>query len=116
VVIGLAGFLTLIGVGALFALAVGAAFEHRRPVSRPNAFEVAAARAAAPRLEVNGRADRLVIERRAEARLDGYGWADRPAGLARIPIDRAMALQAEQGWPNAGNSVSPESNPEGPSP
>jgi hypothetical protein len=116
VAIGLAGFLMLIGVGALVALAVGTAFEHHRPVSRPNAFQLAAAGAPAPRLEVNGRADRLAIERRAEARLNGYGWADRPAGLARIPIDRAIALQAEQGWPDTANSVSPESNPEEPSP
>lgn len=29
---------------------------------------------------------------------DGYGWADRDAGLARIPIGRAMEILEERGW------------------
>lgn len=32
------------------------------------------------------------METSASAHLDGYGWVDRQAGIARIPIDRAMAL------------------------
>ncbi len=28
-------------------------------------------------------------------RLGGYGWADRDAGIARIPIERAIDLRAE---------------------
>ena len=31
--------------------------------------------------------------------LASYGWVDREAGLARIPIERAMAILAERGWP-----------------
>ena len=35
---------------------------------------------------------------RAEARLNGYGWAEGQPGLARIPIDRAMELLESRGW------------------
>ena len=35
------------------------------------------------------------------ARLSSYGWVDRPAGVAHIPIDRAMAILAERGLPKA---------------
>ena len=51
-----------------------------------------------PRLEVDGRADRAAIEAAARSKLEGYAWVDRAAGTARIPIERAMALLAAQGW------------------
>jgi mono/diheme cytochrome c family protein len=35
----------------------------------------------------------------ADAQLNSYGWVDQTAHLARIPIDRAMALVAAQGLP-----------------
>ena len=31
--------------------------------------------------------------------LDGYGWADRKAGIVRIPISRAMDLLLQKGLP-----------------
>lgn len=99
--LAIVGLLLLIAVGALVAWALGATFEHRRPPETPSAFERAAASPALPRLEVDGRADRVAIDLRAQARLSGYGWTDRQAGLARIPIARAMALQAQAGWPDA---------------
>lgn len=34
--------------------------------------------------------------------LESYGWIDRPAGIVRIPIDRAMQLLVERGLPAAG--------------
>lgn len=99
--LAIAGLLSLIAVGALVAWALTASFERRHPSQAPSAFERAAATPALPRLEVNGRAARLAIEQRAEARLAGYGWADRQGGLVHIPIQRAMALQAQAGWPDA---------------
>ncbi len=55
---------------------------------------------AGPRLEVSPGADRDAIQREAEGRLQGYGWADRAARTAHIPIDRAMAILASRGWPD----------------
>ena len=40
--------------------------------------------------------ERGITERNAgRATLDRYGWVDRDAGIARIPIDQAMTLVAE---------------------
>jgi hypothetical protein len=38
----------------------------------------------------------LVQRRDEEARLGTYGWVDRPNGVARIPIERAMGLIVEE--------------------
>ena len=43
----------------------------------------------------NAESDRMLIE--AHEQLEGYGWVDRRAGLAHIPIDRAKELLLEQG-------------------
>jgi hypothetical protein len=54
-----------------------------------------------PRLEISPQSDRMAIETAARLRLSGYGWADRQAARARIPIDRAMDMLAGRGWPDA---------------
>lgn len=42
----------------------------------------------------------LAERRNAEiAQLQGYGWVDQDAGVARVPIDRAIVLVAESGLP-----------------
>ncbi|PTM86960.1 hypothetical protein [Mycoplana dimorpha] len=56
-----------------------------------------------PRLEVDPSADRAELQRSAAARLETYGWTDKALGRAHIPIERAMALLAEQGWPDKEN-------------
>jgi hypothetical protein len=35
-----------------------------------------------------------------QQRLNSYGWVDRSAGIARIPIDRAIDLLTERGMPS----------------
>ncbi|MGE0744819.1 MAG: hypothetical protein AB7K86_06205, partial [Rhodospirillales bacterium] len=52
-----------------------------------------------PRLQVDPAADRAVLEAAARALLTGYGWTDRAAGRARIPIERAIEILAARGWP-----------------
>jgi hypothetical protein len=39
------------------------------------------------------------LRERESRLLDGYGWADRAAGVARIPIDQAMKIIAAEGLP-----------------
>lgn len=41
----------------------------------------------------------LDLRRRQEAELDRWGWADRDAGVAQIPIERAMELLVERPVP-----------------
>jgi hypothetical protein len=45
-----------------------------------------------PRLQINPRLDMDAYRARERAILDSYGWSDREAGTARIPIDRAIEL------------------------
>jgi len=52
-----------------------------------------------PRLEPYPLGPRLAMRAREEAVLSSYGWVDRGAKVARIPIDRAMALLVERGLP-----------------
>ena len=52
-----------------------------------------------PSLLADQAAQRQAIEAAAAARLSSYGWTDRDAGIAHIPIARAMAILAERGWP-----------------
>ena len=51
----------------------------------------------APRLQESPRRDLATLRAREDTLLDTYGWIDRSAGRVRIPVDRAMALLAEDG-------------------
>jgi hypothetical protein len=52
-----------------------------------------------PRLQVDPRADLARLHAEEQAQLTGYGWIDRNRQIVRIPIDSAMKLLAERGWP-----------------
>jgi hypothetical protein len=51
----------------------------------------------APRLQSDPRGDLASLRARETAQLDGYGWIDKQGGRVHIPVDRAMALVAEDG-------------------
>lgn len=55
--------------------------------------------APAPRLQVQPVEDLKQLRQAEDEKLNGYGWVDQKAGIARIPIDRAMDLLAEKGLP-----------------
>jgi hypothetical protein len=101
VLAAIAGLLLLIAIGALVAWGVLAGFRAKAPVVQRSPFDRAAAREPYPHLEVHAAADRIRLEAKAQARLTGYGPSGQGAGLARIPIERAMALQAAKGWPDS---------------
>ena len=46
----------------------------------------------APRLQANPAADLAAERAQQRQRLQSYRWVDRDAGIAQIPIERAMAL------------------------
>src|SRR2546421_3009536 len=52
-----------------------------------------------PRLETNERLEINDFRLQEEKNLNSYGWIDQKAGIARIPIDRAMELLAQRGLP-----------------
>lgn len=92
--IGLASLATCLVLGLVLAAVFALSFHRTEgpPVAeRPS-------RPPPPRLETDGGEDLARVRADGARRLSTWGWADRQAGLARIPIDRAMALTAQRGW------------------
>lgn len=52
-----------------------------------------------PRLETDEPREIRAFRVQEEQTLHSYGWVDQPAGVVRIPIDRAMELVAQRGLP-----------------
>jgi hypothetical protein len=68
----------------------------------------------APRLQAKPREELQALRAAEDRRLSGYGWVNPSAGVAYIPIERAMQLTLERGLParaDAG-SFTRESRPE----
>ena len=62
---------------------------------------------AEPRLQTTPWADLKTLRGEESAYLHGYGWVDQPAGVARIPIDRAKQLLLQKGLPVRPGPVDP---------
>lgn len=52
-----------------------------------------------PRLQESPTGDMVDMIREERARITTYGWVDQDAGIAHIPIDRAMEILAAKGLP-----------------
>ncbi|WP_263138818.1 hypothetical protein [Pseudomonas sp. RIT-PI-AD] len=92
---------------ALLATAVGVAYmldglrvQDERAQPPLTDLESERLRAPEPRLEADPVAAGQALAHRAERRLQGYGWVDRAAGVAHIPLSQAQALLQARGWPN----------------
>ena len=53
----------------------------------------------APRLSVKPEIDLKKLQAEEKARLSSYGWVDQTTGTVHIPIERAMELSIERGFP-----------------
>jgi len=60
-----------------------------------------------PRMQVRPALDLETLRAAEDAQLNSYGWIDRDAGVARIPIHRAMQLILERGLPDVGKNETP---------
>jgi hypothetical protein len=58
----------------------------------------------APRLQTQPREELKALRAAEDQRLSGYGWVNPSAGVAYIPIERAMQLTLEQGLPVRGDA------------
>jgi hypothetical protein len=57
-----------------------------------------------PRLQVEPALDLKQLRQGEDEKLNSYGWVDQKAGIARIPIDRAMDLLLAKGLPVRGEN------------
>jgi hypothetical protein len=53
----------------------------------------------APRIEAHPAIQIQELRAQEAQTLSTYGWVDKKAGVVRIPIDRAMELQLQRGFP-----------------
>jgi hypothetical protein len=53
----------------------------------------------APRFQENPQEELQELRAKQRAQLEGYGWVNKEAGVARIPIEDAMKLVIERGLP-----------------
>ena len=82
-------------------------FKHKHPSpDAPSRIELQPRMVAPqPRLQTNPAIDLEQFRADEEAKLNSYGWVDRPAGVVRIPIERAMDLVAQRGLPTRGRGT-----------
>ena len=60
-----------------------------------------------PRLQAEPAEDLATYLAREAAILHSFAWIDQEAGIARIPIEQAMQLVAERGWPQPATGPRP---------
>jgi hypothetical protein len=89
--------LVCLALAALFNMFESRA-EQRDPALPPLAQENA--RTPGPLLQVSPREDLHQHRQRESRTLNATEWVNQPAGVVRIPIDRAIELTAERGLPN----------------
>lgn len=59
----------------------------------------------APRITDHPTEELLKLHSEEDRVLSTYGWVDKKAGIVRIPIDQAMDLQLQRGFPVRGEVV-----------
>jgi hypothetical protein len=95
------GLVMVVVLAALWGLLVD--WKARRTAGDPRPSPLAEANVPrlppGPRLQPAPVKDMDELRARETSALNSYGWVDRQAGVARIPIDRAIDLLLEQGLP-----------------
>ena len=52
-----------------------------------------------PRFQENPQQELRELRAKQKALLEGYGWVNKEAGIARIPIEDAMKIVVQRGLP-----------------
>jgi hypothetical protein len=109
--VALAGLLMLVGFivyGMFHYLAtrqMGAAIPN--PLEETNPQQVPPQ----PRVEEHPQAELQQLRAEEDRLLSTYGWVDKQKGIVRIPIDRAMELQLQRGFPVRKAAAGKDSRP-----
>jgi hypothetical protein len=90
--------LTILAMRGFFGLLVGD-LERQDPAPSPIAEANLRQLPPEPRLEVHPTLALQELRAREDSILLSYGWEDREAGVARIPVERAMEIIARDGVP-----------------
>jgi hypothetical protein len=90
--------LTFVAMAGLFVMLDRRAAEADRPYRR--ARPAVNYRPSGPLLQTNPVADLQRMLARERQLMESYGWVNKPSGIVRIPVERAMDLIAQHGLPN----------------
>jgi hypothetical protein len=91
--------LTLVVTGVVLAMVAFFDYlERLETVGAPHPM-AAPVEAPPPRLQTTTGDDLAAQRERDEALAREYAWIDRPAGVVRIPVERALELTAQRGLP-----------------
>jgi len=94
------GVVALVVLGVLGSAFVFHFFVRHQPLGPPaSPFEDVRTLPPEPRLQITAPLDLKRYRTDQEEILDGYGWVDSHAGIVRIPVDRAMDLLLQKGYP-----------------
>jgi hypothetical protein len=96
-----AGLALTVAIVGLVVYGVFQYLETHPPTSaRPNPMSAEESQIPpAPRIEEHPAIEIQQLHSQENNILSTYGWTDKKAGVVRIPIDRAMELQLERGFP-----------------
>jgi hypothetical protein len=99
------GVVALILLGVLGSAVVFHFFVRHQPLGPPaSPFEDVRTMPPEPRLQTTAPLDLKRYRDDQEKILAEYGWVDSHAGIVRIPVDRAMDLLLQKGYPVRGSS------------
>lgn len=112
------GVVGLVVLGVLGSAAVFHFFVSHQPLGPPaSPFEDVRTMPPEPRLQTSAPLDLKRYRTEQDKALEEYGWVDQQAGTVRIPVERAMDLLLEKGYPVRGSSPARgQANTPGPAP
>ncbi len=94
------GLAVLMAVGLASSWLVMKYFVRVQPLGPPaSPFDNTRTLPPSPRLQVSPAENLKEYKAKEESKLKSYGWVDRNAGIARIPIERAMEISLRRGFP-----------------
>jgi len=100
-----AGVVALVVLGVLGSAAVFHFFVRHQPLGPPaSPFEDVRPMPPEPRLQTTAPLDLKRFRDDQEKILQSYGWVDSQAGIVRIPVERAVDLLLQKGYPVRGSS------------
>jgi hypothetical protein len=99
------GLVALVVFGVVISAVVFHFFVRHQPLGPPaSPFEDIRPLPPSPRLQTAAPLDLKHYREEQEKILQSYGWVDPPAGIVRIPVDRAVDLLLQKGYPVRGSS------------
>jgi hypothetical protein len=94
-------FVTVIVVESVLGLSMKGLAGLEKPVAAddPGRKPIEVDHFPAPRLQPDPNAELVEVKEAERSHVESYGWIDRKAGIAHIPVDRAMEILAKTGLP-----------------